>query len=150
VYPGLPSRKILGECPVDDGRIAFAGAVRFPLHGVNVALLDMVRLSGQLAVGGLLLLGQVLPLLLPVRKRLQVRPEGCELRRQVRAEGRGRGREARRHLLLVRPWGSREAIRDLGRCREQRLMRGEVLGELRGRQDCRGTLVDIRSTDGRG
>lgn len=55
--PGLPSRKIVGQRPVDDGRRTFPGAVRFPLHSVAIALLDMVGLPGPLAVWGLLLLG---------------------------------------------------------------------------------------------
>jgi hypothetical protein len=38
----LPSRKISGKRPVDDSRVAFPGAVRFPLHGVDRALLNML------------------------------------------------------------------------------------------------------------
>jgi hypothetical protein len=83
----LPSCKILRKRPVDDRRIAFAGAVRFALDGVDIALLDMIGLSGQLAVGSLVLLGQALPLVPSVRERLEVRPDGRELRRQLRAEG---------------------------------------------------------------
>src|SRR5712691_2491662 len=88
---GLPSCKIPRKGPVDDSRIAFPGAVRFPLHGVDVALFDVVRLPGQLAVGVIILLGEVLPLLPPGRERLQVWPDGRELRRQGRAEGGWRG-----------------------------------------------------------
>src|SRR5215471_11224987 len=57
VYLGLPSRKISGKRPVDDGRIAFPGTVRLALHGVNITLLDMVGLPGQLTVRGIILLG---------------------------------------------------------------------------------------------
>src|SRR6266446_9622766 len=103
--PGLPSRKIPRKGPVDDGRIAFPGAVRFPLHSVDVALLNMVRLPGQLAVGVIILLGEVLPLLPPGREGLQVWPDGRELCRQGRAESRLQGREARRTSRIVRPWG---------------------------------------------
>src|SRR5439155_15665341 len=107
VYPGLPSCKIPRKGPVDYGRIAFARAVRFPPHGLNIALLDVVGLPHQLALGAIILLGQAVPLLPPVCQGLQVRPGSCELRRQVRTEGR----DTRRHRLLVRPWGSREVIR---------------------------------------
>src|SRR6266478_666637 len=150
VHPGLPSRKVPGKGPVDDSRITFPGAVRLPLHGVDVALLDMVRLPGQLAVGGLSLLDQVLPLLPPGRERLQVRPDGRELRRQGRTESRLQGCEARRTSRIVRPWGRWEAIRGLWRRRHQRLMHWEVSRKLSGRQDGRGTLVDVRFTYGRG
>src|SRR5439155_26932607 len=150
VYPGLPSRKIPRKGPVDHGRIAFAGAVRFPPHGLDIALLDVVRLPHQLALGGVILLGQAVPLLPPVRQGLQVGPDGREFRRQGRTESRLQGRDARRHLRLVRPWGSREAIRGLRGRRQQRLMDWEVLRTLRGWEDRRGTLVDIRSTYGRG
>src|SRR5205823_1362212 len=110
------------------------------------ALLNMVRLPHQLALGGIILLGQAVPLLPPVCQGLQVWPGSRELRRQVRAESRG----ARRHLRLVRPWGSLEAIRDLRGRRQQRLMDGEVLRTLRGWEDRRWTLVDLRYTYGRG
>src|SRR6266446_5769133 len=128
--PGLPSRKIPRKGPVDDGRIAFPGAVRFPLHSVDVALLNMVRLPGQLAVGVIILLSQVLPLLPPGRERLQVWPDGRELRRQGRTESRLQGREARRTSRIVRPWGRREAIRGLWRRRHQRLMHWGRLREF--------------------
>jgi hypothetical protein len=82
----LPSCKIPRKRPVDDRRIAFARAVHFALDGVDRALFDMVRLPHQLAVGGLVLLGEALPLVPPVRERLEVRPDGRELCRQVRAE----------------------------------------------------------------
>src|SRR5207249_7743516 len=140
VHPGLPSRKIPRKCPVDDGRVAFARAVRFSPHGLDIALLNVVRLPHQLALGAIILLGQVVPLLPPVCQGLQVRPDGRELRRQVRAEGRG----ARRHLRRVRPWGSWEAIRRFWRRREQRLMFWGRLRTLRGREDRGGTLVDLR------
>jgi len=57
VSPGLPSPKIAGKCPVDDGRMAFPGAVRLLFHGVDIALLDMIGLPGELAVWGVILLG---------------------------------------------------------------------------------------------
>src|SRR5881396_1123213 len=144
VYPGLPSRKIPRKGPVDHGRIAFAGAVRFPPHGLDIALLNMIRLPHQLALRGVILLGQAVPLLPPVGQGLQVRPGSRELRRQVRTEGR----DTRRHRLLVRPWGSLEVIRRLRGRRQQRLMHGEVLRTLRGREDRRETLVDLRYTYG--
>src|SRR6266446_5489154 len=53
---GLPPRKIPRKCPVHDGRVTFPGAVCFPLHGVDKALLDMVRLACELAVWGIILL----------------------------------------------------------------------------------------------
>jgi hypothetical protein len=87
LWAALPARKVPRKRAVHHGRIAFACAVRFALHGVDIALLDMVRLPHQLAIGGILLLGEALPLLPPVRERLEGRPEGRELRRQLRAEG---------------------------------------------------------------
>jgi len=53
----LASPKIAGKRPVDDGCMAFPCAVRLPLHGIDIALLDRVRLPGQLAGWGLILLG---------------------------------------------------------------------------------------------
>jgi hypothetical protein len=60
-------RKIPGQHAVDDSRLTVPRAVCLPLHGVDVALLDLVGLPGQLARWGLILLGQALPLLPPVR-----------------------------------------------------------------------------------
>src|SRR5207253_11260149 len=91
-------------------------------------------------------LGQAVPLLPPVCQGLQVGPGGRELLCQGRAEGR----DTRRHLRLVCPWGSLEAIRGLRGRRQQRLMHGEVLRTLGGREDRGGTLVDLRYTYGRG
>src|SRR5437016_14030217 len=90
VHPGLPSRKVPGKRPIDDGRMAFPRAVRLLLHGVDIALFDMVGLPGQLAVWDLILLGEALPLLPPLRDRLQVWPGGRELVQQGRAEDRWR------------------------------------------------------------
>ena len=75
VSRGLPAPKIAGKRPVDDGRMAFPGAVRFLLHSVNIALLDMIGLPGQLAIWGVILLGQALPLLPPARNCLEFWPE---------------------------------------------------------------------------
>jgi hypothetical protein len=82
--------------------MAFSCAVRLPLHGVDIALLDMIGLPSQLAVWGLILLGQELTLLPPVRDRLEVWPESREFRQQGRTEGRRRGRDVRRVPWIVR------------------------------------------------
>jgi hypothetical protein len=62
----------------------------------------MIGLPGQLAVWGLILLGQELSLLPPVRDRLEVWPESREFRQQGWAEGRWRGLDARRAPEIVR------------------------------------------------
>jgi hypothetical protein len=82
-----PARKVPGKRSIDHGRIAFARAVRFALDGVDIALLDIVRLPHQLTVRGLVLLGETLPLVLPVHYRLEVRPEGGQVLYHLGAQG---------------------------------------------------------------
>jgi hypothetical protein len=135
---GFPSPKIAGKRPVDDGRMAFPGAVRLPLHGVDIALLDMIGLPGQLAVWGLILLGQELSLLPPVRNGLEVWPERREFLQQSRAGDYWRGLDARRVPWIARLWGRLEAIRGLRGRRQQGGMLWEVLREWRGRRRRRG------------
>jgi len=72
---GFPAPKIAGERPVDDGRMAFPSAVRLPLHSIDIALLDMIGLPGELPVWGVILLGQALPLLPPACDCLECWPD---------------------------------------------------------------------------
>src|SRR5437588_8861 len=114
VYPELPSRKVAGKRPVDDGRMAFPRAVRLLLYGVDIALFDMVGLPSQLAVWGLILPGQALPLLPPLCDRLQVWPDSREFVQQGRAEARWRGLDVvRRPPWIARLLGRRDTIRGL-------------------------------------
>ena len=98
VSPGLPSRKIAGKRPVDDGRMAFPGAVRLLFHGVDIALLDMIGLPGQLALWGVILLGEDLPLLPPVRDGLKFWPDSHKFLKEQRAGDHWGGLDARRVL----------------------------------------------------
>src|SRR4051812_27907620 len=79
VDTGLAPGKVAGQRAVHHGRSTFPCAIRFALHGVDIALLDRVRLPHQLAVGGRVLLGQRLPLVPPMGERLEGRPERGQL-----------------------------------------------------------------------
>src|SRR4029434_4911231 len=98
VSPGLPSPKIAGKRPVDDGRMAFPCAVRLLLHGIDIALLDMIGLPGQLALWGVILLGQDLPLLPPVRNGLEFWPDSRKFIQEQRDADHWGGLDARRVL----------------------------------------------------
>src|SRR5947209_4039316 len=81
-----PACKILGKGAVDHGRVAFPSQVCFPLDGLDIALLDVVRLPCQLPRRRVRVLPLWLPITPPGEESLELRPSRGEVCSELGAE----------------------------------------------------------------